>query len=126
MEFKETYLQRAWGDALEDVTLEDVETAIEEVQQMDEEHASFWVGIVTEDECILEVDKHLRINAILDPESGEEIHYVAENWPEVQSLFALFLEEQFEELKGKMKYWGWVACERSNESIAFQINAWPR
>jgi len=104
MEFKETYLQQAERDALEDVTIEDVKEAIQDIQQTEDEHATFWVGIVKEDEWILEVDKHLRINAILAPESGEEIHYVAADWPEVQDLYALFLEERFEELQKRLKY----------------------
>lgn len=104
MEFKETYLQRSGSDSLEDVTTEDVQLAIEELQESNDEQATFWVGIVKEDEYILEVDKHLGINAILEPESGDEIHYVAENWAEVEGLYALFLEERFEELKGKLTY----------------------
>jgi uncharacterized radical SAM superfamily protein len=103
MDFKETYLQKAWSDSLEDVSLEDVRDAIKEVQEIDGEHAAFWVGIVDEDEFILEVNKDLSLMAILDRESEEEIHSKAKDWEDVENSFKLFLNEQFDELKKKLK-----------------------
>ncbi len=103
MDFKETYLQRAWSDSIDGVTIEDVRIAINEVQKMDDEHGAFWVGIVDEDEFILEVSKDLRLIAILDRESEEEIHFKAKDWAEVEGLYNLFLNEKFDELKAKMK-----------------------
>jgi hypothetical protein len=102
MNFKETYLQKAWGDAIDEVTIEDVRDAIKEVQEIDGEQAAFWVGIVDEDEFILEVNKDLSLMAILDRESEEEIHSKAKDWAEVENLFTLFLNEQFDELKKKL------------------------
>ena len=104
MDFKETYLQRSWSEAVEDVLLEDVQLAIQELQEIDDQHSTIWVGIVSDEEYILEVDKHKRLNAILDPESGEEMEYVAANWTEVEELYSLFLKEQFQDLKSKLKY----------------------
>ncbi len=102
MEFKETYLQRAWSDAVEGVSIDDVRDAIKEVQEIDGEHGFFWIGIVDEDEFILEVNKDLSLMAILDRESEEEIHAKAKDWVEVESLFTLFLDEHFDELKKKL------------------------
>ena len=101
-EFKETYLQKAWGDSIEDITMDDVKTAIEEIQIIEEEHGSFWVGIVEEDELILEVQKDLTMIAILDADSAKEVRLKAQNWEEVEEFYDLFLKEKFEELRSKM------------------------
>lgn len=37
----ESYLQKAWGDSIENLTIEDVKIAIREPIIMDEEHGSF-------------------------------------------------------------------------------------
>jgi IMP cyclohydrolase len=102
MNFKETYLHKAWGDSVEDVTMDDVKTAIEEIQKMDDEHGAFWVGIVEDDELTLEVHKDLTLIGLLAYDSDEEVHGKAKNWEEVETFYDLFLKEQFEELKSKM------------------------
>jgi hypothetical protein len=101
-EFKETYLQKAWGDSVDDVTMDDIRVAIEEVQKMDDDHGAFWVGIVKEDELILEVHKDLTLIVILEPDSAEEVRSKAKDWKEVEEFYNLFIKEQFEELKRKM------------------------
>lgn len=103
MEFKETYLQRAWSDSIESVTMDDVKLAIVEIQKQDAEHGTFWVGIVDDDEFILEVQKDLSLMGILDRESQEEFHSKAKDWKEVEGLFELFLGEKFEEVKKRMR-----------------------
>jgi len=69
---------------------------------MDDEHGSFWVGIVEEDELILEVQKDLTLIAILDADSAKEVRLKARDWKEVEAFYDLFLQEKFEELKNKM------------------------
>ncbi|GAB4020041.1 hypothetical protein [Spirosoma koreense] len=58
------YLEKAWGDSIEDATIDDVRVAIDEIQQMDEEHGAFWIGS-DDGENTLEVNKDLSFKGSL-------------------------------------------------------------
>jgi len=55
----ENYLQRAWSDAMDNVNIEDIKVAIEELKEMDDEHGAIWVSVIKNDENIIEVEKDL-------------------------------------------------------------------
>lgn len=38
----ENYLQRAWSDGVNNINIEDVKIAIEELKEMDDEHGAIW------------------------------------------------------------------------------------
>jgi len=59
----ETNLQKAWSNALHDVTMADIRKAIAEIQRMGEDHGAFWIGIVEDEETILEAHKDLTLIA---------------------------------------------------------------
>ena len=86
-----TYLQKAWTDSIDDVSINDVRIAIAETQQMDEEHGAFWVG-TDEEEYILETDKNLDMIAVAN---GEATKYRAADWKEVEYLYQLLLNEDY-------------------------------
>ncbi|MES2061060.1 MAG: hypothetical protein V4456_04015 [Bacteroidota bacterium] len=86
-----TYLQKAWTDSIDDVSINDVRIAIAETQQMDEEHAAFWVG-TEEEEYILETDKNLDMIVVAN---GEATKYRAADWKEVEYLYQLLLDEDY-------------------------------
>ena len=71
MTITESYLEKAWGDSVDNPKLKDIKTAIHETQKMDDEHGAFWVSVFDENdiEVVLEVSKNLRITLILDPEN---------------------------------------------------------
>lgn len=71
MRIIESYLEKAWGDSVDNPKLEDIKTAITETQKMDDEHGAFWVVVFDESdkEVVLEVSKNLRLTLILDPEN---------------------------------------------------------
>ncbi|MBL0013387.1 MAG: hypothetical protein IPP30_06380 [Flavobacterium sp.] len=54
------WIEKAWGDQVENATMDDVRVAIQETLNMDDEHAAFWVGHY-ENENALEVHKDLEI-----------------------------------------------------------------
>ena len=89
------YLQKAWGDSIDDVSMPDIITAIAETQQMDDEHGAFWVG-TEEEEIILETNKWLQMICVVE---NTELSYKAANWQEVEELYQLLLNEDFEALK---------------------------
>lgn len=94
-----TYLQKAWTDSIDDVNISHVRTAIAETQQMNEEHAAFWVG-TQEEEYILETDKSLDMMAVIN---GEPTKYRAADWNEVEFLYGLMLNEDYNALLGHFK-----------------------
>lgn len=52
------WIEKGWGDSVENATFDDIKSAIEETIRMDEEHGAFWVGHM-ENEFVLEVHKNL-------------------------------------------------------------------
>lgn len=90
-----TFLEKAWGESLEDVEINDVKKAIGEVQHMDDEHGAFWVGW---DEYILESNKDLSVIAVFE-DTGTQIKVKAQDWIEIESLYQLLLDGKITELK---------------------------
>jgi hypothetical protein len=98
----ETYLQKAWGDSLDNVTTKDIKTAIYEIQKMDDEHGAFWVGLVKTDENVLEVSKDLGVIAKFEDED-KEYKGQGKNWEEIESLFENFLLDRMDLIKSRLK-----------------------
>jgi hypothetical protein len=95
----QSYIQYAAGYSKEYVAKLDVQKAIKDIQQMDEEHGAFWISVFTEGENVIEIEKSLAISAILEPEYNKEIKYKAHDWKEVENLLILLLNKKFEEIK---------------------------
>lgn len=109
MKIVESYLEKAWGDSVDNPKLEDIKTAITETQKIDDEHGAFWVGVFDENdkEIVLEVSKSLRLTLILDPENLDpgkfnEMKSKAANWKAVFGKYGLLLDGKVEELKKLM------------------------
>jgi hypothetical protein len=66
----ETYLQTAWGDQWDNVNMNILKEAIEGIKNMDDEHGAFWVGVIKEEESVLEVHKDLELFAVFEDEFG--------------------------------------------------------
>jgi hypothetical protein len=97
MSIPETYLQTAWGDSYDDVTLEDIQDIIEELNEKDSEQGIFWVGIfVGSSEIILESHKDLTVLGIFDEDDDER-------WSEIESLYELFLAKDFDQVQAILK-----------------------
>ena len=90
-----TCLEKAWGESLEDVEINDVKKAIGEVQHKDDENGAFWVGW---DEYILESNKDLSVIAVFE-DTGTQIKVKAQDWIEIESLYQLLLDGKITELK---------------------------
>ncbi len=96
----ENYIQYADGYQKDNIGEADIEKAIQDIQQMDDEHGAFWVSVTTNDENVIEVNKDLSISVIFE---GIETKYQATDWNEVKELYDLLLLERFDELKVKIK-----------------------
>ncbi len=105
-ESKMTYLQKAWGDSIDNVTIEDIKIAISEAQNMDEEHGAFWVGIGNtfcyDEENILETHKDLSVLGIFADQPYKEIKAIFKTWTDIENVYRHFLSGDFEKVKAML------------------------
>ena len=97
----ENYLQRAWSDSEDNITLDDIILAIDELKEMDDENDAIWVSVIGDDENIVEVRKNLTL--IIDFEDDELIESKANSWDEVIELYKLLLNKEFDQIIEKVK-----------------------
>lgn len=109
MKIVESYLEKGWGDSVDNPNLSDIETAIKETIQMDHEHGAFWVGVFGDDdiEIVLEVTKSLKQILIFDSENSDpnmfkERKSQAENWKEVKENYRLLLSGHIDKIEERM------------------------
>lgn len=95
----ETYLQKAWGDSIENVTIEEIRVAINELPMIDDEHGAFWVGIVSDIEFVLETNKNLTVIGVFSEDLSKQIKVKFNNWNDIEDLYAEFLKYDFERVK---------------------------
>ena len=98
----ETYLQTAWGDQWDNVDMDIVRTAIKGIKEMDDEHSAFWVGLVKDEENVLEVNKDLELTGAFEDEPGVQYKGLANDWDEVDTLFQTLLSDKIEILKSRL------------------------
>jgi hypothetical protein len=98
----EAYLQRGWGDTIENITMEDVQLAIAEIIETDKEHGAFWVGILDGDEIVLETNKDLTVVGIFPGETEPEIEGQFKSWIEIEDLYQVFLTKNFDKVKAML------------------------
>ena len=96
----ENYLQRAWSNSEDNITLDDIILAIDELKEMDDENDAIWVSVIGDDENIVEVRKNLTL--IIDFEDDELIESKANSWDEVIELYKLLLEKDFDQIIEKI------------------------
>ena len=96
----ENYLQRAWSDSEDNVTLDDIILAIDELKEMDDENDAIWVSVIGDDENIIEVRKNLSL--IIDFEDDELIESKANSWDEVIALYKVLLNKELDQIIEKV------------------------
>ena len=95
----ENYIQYAEGYNKDNIDFTDIEKAIIEIQESDDEHGAFWVSVITDDENIIETDKSLNLAIVFE---GNQSNYKAKDWVEVKEFYKLLLDENFEEIIQKI------------------------
>ena len=96
------WIEKGWGDSVENATFEDLKTTIEETIKIDEEHGAFWVGHM-ENEFVLEVHKNFDLFFVYGENQDEQIQIKLENWEDVKHLFKMYFDSQFEKLKKEIE-----------------------
>ncbi|CAM3020357.1 hypothetical protein DRF59_13575 [Chryseobacterium flavum] len=89
----ENYIQYASGYQKDNIDEKDIVKAISDIQLMDDEHGTFWVSVITDDENVIEVNRDLSLIVIFE---GQQTQYQAKDWKEVIELYNLLLSEKFD------------------------------
>ncbi len=94
----DSYIQYAAGYDKENVTIEDIDKAITDVQEMDEEHGAFWISILmdNDEEYVIEVNKRQKVSVMF----GEKIviQYDSQDWNEVKHILELHIDKKFDDI----------------------------
>lgn len=96
---QESYIQYLGGYSKENVTIDDIKTALIDLQAMDDEHGAFWVSVIKQEGNVLETHKDLSVTAIFEDKPEDEMRKQCKDLQEIQGLYLLLLNENFEELK---------------------------
>ena len=96
------WIEKGWGDSVENATFDDIISAIEETIRIDEEHGAFWVGHM-ENEFVLEVHKNLDLLFVYGENQDEQIQTKLDNWEDVKYFFKLYFDNEFEKLKTEIE-----------------------
>lgn len=96
------WIEKAWGNSVENASLNDVDVAIRETIEMDEEHGAFWAGHADE-EYTLEVHKDLKLFFAFGDKENEQLQLRLCDWEEARFLYQLFFAADFSRLKAEIE-----------------------
>lgn len=85
--------------------MQDVKVAISEIKDMDDEHGAFWVGHTTYED-VLEAHKDLKVIYAVNDNPENELIARFKSWEEIDNLYQLFLNSEFEMVKEVVKNTG--------------------
>ena len=100
----EFWIEKAWGDSVDNATMEDIKVAIRETTEMDDEHGAFWVGSNDSDNhYVMETHKNLMLFFNSNDNPQNQITVRLNFWTEVESLYRLFLDKNYEQIEKEIK-----------------------
>ncbi len=83
--------------------MQDVKTALADLQDMDEEHGAFWVSVIKDDENVLEVNKNLSVVGVFEDDTNKQYIKQCIDFQEIEQLYSMLLNEEFDDLKRRLK-----------------------
>lgn len=98
----EFWIENAWGDSVDNATIDDIKVAIQETLKMDDEHGAFWVGN-NDNEFVMEIHKDLKLFFATNDKSDEQITTKLHSWAEVEKFYQLFLDNRYEEIEKEIR-----------------------
>ncbi|TVZ51676.1 hypothetical protein [Dokdonia sp. Hel_I_53] len=103
IEIEGSYIQYAAGYDKDNITESDLEKALNDLPEMDDEHGGFWIGVygADKDEFVLELHKCLTLFGNF----GEEENYKIQlnHLDAAKDYYNLLLGGRIDELKEKLK-----------------------
>ena len=100
---QESYIQYLAGYSKDAVNMQDVRNALADLQGMDEEHGAFWVSVIKTEENVLEAHKDLSVVGVFEDDATKQFAKQCVNLQEIEQLYSLLLNEDFMELKKRLK-----------------------
>lgn len=98
----EFWIEKGWGDSVENVTILDIYKVIEEIIKIDEEHGFFWIGY-TDEEYVLKISKDLSLVFIYGKNLDKQLRVELNNWEEVKHFIWLYFSKDFLTLQNEIK-----------------------
>lgn len=98
----EFWIEKAWGDSVENATIADIKVAIQEILKMDDEHGGFWVGN-NENEFVMEIHKDLKLFFVANDKPDEQITAKLNSWAEAEKFYQLFLDNRYEQIEEEIR-----------------------
>jgi hypothetical protein len=92
------WIEKGWGDQVDNVTIDDIKIAIQETINMDDEHGAFWSGNY-DNEYILEIHKDLSLFFVMGEDPSDQMRKKLSSWTEVERLYQLFINSNYEQIK---------------------------
>lgn len=98
----EFWIEKGWGESIDNATVEDVNFAIEEIIRIEDEYGTFWVGH-TEKEYVLKIHKNLDLFFIYGKNQDKQMQIKLGNWDEFVHFFERYYAKDFVGLKKEIK-----------------------
>lgn len=103
MEIEGSYIQYAAGYNKDDITDADINKALSDLVNMDDEHGGFWVSVYEADTDEFVVELHKSLTLFGNFGEGENYKTTLSNIESSKEYFNLLLLGRIDELKGKFK-----------------------
>lgn len=100
---KGAYIQYAAAGDKDDISRAEILRGFKYLEESDEEHGAFWVGVLNTGENVLEVDHSLLVTGAFEDDPEKDIRYRAKGKKEVYELFDLLLDMKFDQLKQRLQ-----------------------
>lgn len=103
MELEGSYIQYAAGYDKDNISKSDIEKALNDLTEMDDEHGAFWIGVYSADteEFVIEFHKSLTLFGNFGEDENYKIKL--DKIESAKEYFFLFLNGEIDELREKLK-----------------------
>ena len=98
----EFWIEKGWGESVDNAIIEDANVAIEEIIKIAKEQGSFWVGH-NDKEYVLEIHNDLNLFFIYGENQNKKIQSKFVNWDECRYLLGMYFSKDFLGLKDEIK-----------------------
>ncbi len=96
------YIEKAWGDSVDNATMDDIKIAIQETVKMDDEHGAFWVGNM-DNEFVMEIHKDLKLFFTTNDNLEDQLSTNITSWTEAERFYKLFLDNEYEKIETELR-----------------------
>lgn len=96
------WIEKAWSESVDDATIDDAKTTIDEIITKSGQHAIFWLGH-TEKEYVLEIRNNLDLLFIYGKNQDKKIKIELVTWDECLHFIKMYFNGEFTLIKEEIK-----------------------